>query len=65
MDEKDVNKAAFATNAGLFCYTNMSFGLKNAPATFQRATGVILASVKWQFAILYIDDIITFTQSPQ
>lgn len=43
----------------------MSFGLNNAPATFQRAMDVILASVEWQFAIVYIDDIIILSRLPE
>lgn len=36
----------------------MRFGLKNAPATVQSAMDVILASVKWQHAIINIDETI-------
>lgn len=34
--EEDEEKMAFITNEGTFCYTRMSFGLKNTGATFQR-----------------------------
>lgn len=37
------------------------FGLKNAPGTFQRAIDVILAFIKWQTAILYLEDVIFFS----
>lgn len=43
----------------------MPFWLKNARATFQRAVNVVLASVKWQCAIVYIDDVIIFTKTPK
>ena len=33
---EDEEKTAFITPFGTFCYTTMSFGLRNAGATFQR-----------------------------
>ena len=41
----------------------MPFGLSNAPATFQRALDVILRSVRWSTAIVYLDDVIVFSSS--
>jgi hypothetical protein len=35
--EKDQEKTAFITSFGAYCYTTISFGLKNAGATYQRA----------------------------
>ena len=34
MDEVDQKKTSFVTSQGLFCYKVMSFGLKNAGATY-------------------------------
>ncbi|GJY73027.1 reverse transcriptase domain-containing protein [Tanacetum coccineum] len=36
MAEEDEEKTAFITSQGIFCYSKMSFGLKNARATYQR-----------------------------
>ncbi|GJV37103.1 reverse transcriptase domain-containing protein [Tanacetum coccineum] len=36
MAKEDEEKTAFITNQGIFCYSKMSFGLKNAGATYQR-----------------------------
>ncbi|GJT86396.1 reverse transcriptase domain-containing protein [Tanacetum coccineum] len=36
MAEEDEEKTAFITNQGIFCYTKMPFGLRNADATYQR-----------------------------
>ena len=57
----DREKTAFVTHHGLFQYTRMPFGLRNAPATFQRPIDIVLSSVKWQFALVYLDDIAIFS----
>ena len=41
----------------------MPFGLTNAPATFQRAMDTILAGLKWNVCLVYLDDIIVFSKS--
>ena len=60
MSYEDRDKTAFFSHCGLFRWLRMPFGLKNAPGTFQRAANVILAGVKWQFALVYLDDIIIY-----
>lgn len=65
MDEKDVFSTALVTHHRLFKYLQMPFDLKNAPETFWRPLNVILASFKWQQAILFIDDIIIFLMTPK
>jgi hypothetical protein len=39
--EEDQEKTAFITPFGAYCYTTMSYGLKNAGATYQRAMQVL------------------------
>jgi Reverse transcriptase (RNA-dependent DNA polymerase) len=58
--EESKDKTAFTCHRGLYRFTRMPFGLCNAPATFQRAVDVILATVRWQCAITYLDDIIVY-----
>ena len=58
MSDEDRDKTAFVSHCGLFRWVRMPFGLKNAPGTFQRAAEVILAGVKWKFAMVYLDNII-------
>lgn len=41
----------------------MPLGLKNSPATFQSAMDVILFSENWQFALLYLDDSVVFSNT--
>lgn len=37
--------------------------MNNAPGNFQIVIFVILATVKWQFALVYLDDILVFSKS--
>jgi Reverse transcriptase (RNA-dependent DNA polymerase) len=39
----------------------MPFGLKTAPAAFQRAIDVILSTVRFQCALTYLDDIVIYS----
>ena len=46
-DEECKGKTAFITYDGQYHYNYMSFGLVNAPSTFQRCTDKVLAGLKW------------------
>ncbi|CAF1301583.1 unnamed protein product [Adineta ricciae] len=61
MDEASKPLTAFVTHRGLFECTVMPFGLTNAPATFQRLMDIVLAGLKWQCCLVYLDDIIVFS----
>lgn len=63
MDKKNVGKAAFLSNHGLYRYTRTPFGLRNALAIFQREMDVVLASIKLQCAITYTKNVIIFSKS--
>ena len=60
---EDRNKTTFTSYLGTFRYTRMPFGLRNAPATFQRALDIILSGVRWQSCLIYLDDVIVFSRS--
>ena len=62
MDSNDAEKTAFATPTGLFHFRVLPFGLCNAPATFQRLMECVLAGLQWHNCLLYIDDVIVFSQ---
>lgn len=51
-------KTAFVTEKGLYCYTKMPFGLKNAPATFQRLVNEVFKNQLGRNMEAYIDDMI-------
>jgi predicted aspartyl protease len=61
MDPNDKEKTAFITDSGLYQFNVMSFGLTNAPATFQRYMDAVLAGLKWNSLLVYIDDILIFS----
>ena len=42
MAPKDMTKTSFTTEWGIYCYMAMSFGLKNAGATYQRMATTLL-----------------------
>lgn len=41
----------------------MPFGIKNAPGKFMRVVDVILATVKWKYSLVYLDDVIKFSKT--
>ena len=53
--EEDQWKTAFVKHDGLYEWTRMTFGLRNAGATFVRAMKTILRPVR-AFADTYVDD---------
>ena len=56
----DREKTAFITQDGLYEFNKMPFGLTNAPALFQRAMDTILAGLKWNSCLVYLDDVVVF-----
>ena len=58
----DRHKTAFTTPFGLFEYNRMPFGLGGAPATFQRVMQTIFRDELLEILIVYLDDIIVFSQ---
>ena len=59
--EGDEWKIAFRTRYGHFDYQVMPFGLTNAPASFQRYINKILAKKLDIFIMVYLDDILIYT----
>nr|XP_040258481.1 uncharacterized protein LOC120975828 [Aegilops tauschii subsp. strangulata] len=63
MAVKDVEKTAFLTPSGVYCYTCMPFGLRNAGATFQRLMNIALGQQLKRNAEAYIDDIVDLEET--
>nr|GEX68304.1 reverse transcriptase domain-containing protein [Tanacetum cinerariifolium] len=56
--ELDEEKTAFHTGQGVYCYTKMPFGLKNAGATYQRLMDKAFESQIIQNIEVYFDDLV-------
>ena len=61
MHPTDQPKTAFVTPFGLYEYTRMPFGLATAPATFQRLIHGVMSDFMYNFALVYLDDILVFS----
>ncbi|KAE8218486.1 hypothetical protein CF319_g7655 [Tilletia indica] len=58
-------KTAFTTHKGLMQYKRVPFGLRSAPAFFQRLMDKLLGPMRWITALVYLDDIVVYTRSLQ
>lgn len=63
LEEQDRQKTAFSTQNGHFEFLRMPFGLKTAPATFQRTMDNVLRGLQGLHCMVYLDDIIIFSSS--
>jgi hypothetical protein len=63
--EEDQIKTAFITPFGSYAYKTMSFGLKNAGATYQRAIQMCFADQLHRNVEAYVDDVVVKTRSPE
>jgi len=61
----DQEKTALTTHCGLNHWLSMTFGLTNAPATFQRALDIVLSGLNWQICLVYLDDVIIFSANAE
>ena len=59
--KEDQHKTAFVTPHGKWEYSRLPFGLKNAPAHFQKVMDTVLSGVHGARA--YIDDVVVYTQT--
>ncbi len=62
--EGDEWKTSFRTRYGQFEFLVMQFGLRNAPAAFQRMVNDLFHDLVDVYVVLYLDDIIIFSEDP-
>lgn len=63
MDPSTKHKAAFITHTGIYEWTRMPFGLRNAPITFQMVMTQVLRGLHWKQALVYVDDILIYSKN--
>lgn len=63
--KEDRRKTAFSTPLGHYEFVRMPFGLKNAPATFQRLINSVLREYINKICVVYLDDILIFSTNIQ
>ena len=64
LKEQDQSKTSFITPFGAYCYKTISFGLKNAGATYQRAIQTCLGDQIGKNVEAYVDDVVVKTKNP-
>jgi Reverse transcriptase (RNA-dependent DNA polymerase) len=65
VDPADRAKTNFTSHEGLYWLLRIPFGLRNAPATFQRLVDITLAGLTWKSCLVYLDDIIVFSKTAE
>jgi hypothetical protein len=63
MSDESKHKTAFVTHQGLYQFKRLPQGLMNSPICFQHLMSKVLRKLLWKIALIYIDDIIVYSQS--
>jgi hypothetical protein len=58
LEEESIPLTAFISQAGLFEWLRMPFGVANGSAAYSRAIAIILSGLLWNNVLSFIDDII-------
>ncbi len=60
-DDKD--KTTFITSHGTFRFNVMPQGLTNSPSNFQRLMYDLLVNSRWDYTLVYLDDVVIFSRT--
>lgn len=63
LEDSSKEFTAFSTPHGHYQFNRLSFGLRNAPAAFQREMQEVLREFPWKKVVVYIDDILIMETS--
>ena len=63
LPKQDHPKTAFNTHLGLFQFLRLPFGLKTASSTFQHILNTIFSDFLYNFLVIYVDDVISWSNS--
>ena len=64
MEEKDKEKTALSIPGhGLYQFSVMPFGLHSSSGTFERLMERLMAGLHWKILLLYLDDILVFSDT--
>ena len=63
LTERTKEITTFTCPIGQFQWLRMPFGLKNAPAVFQRLMDSILLGLSWQCCMVFFDDVVIFSKT--
>lgn len=63
MDPSDIDKTAFSMKEGHWAYKRLPFGLKTAPATFQKMVNNVLSGLTGTKYLVFLDDIVIHANS--
>ena len=62
---EDAHKTAFTTPIGQYEFKVLGQGLANSPATFQSVMNKIFAPHLFKFCVVYLDDIMIYSKTPE
>ncbi|CAF4657534.1 unnamed protein product, partial [Didymodactylos carnosus] len=60
---QDKEKTAFITQDGLWEFNVLPQGVMNGPPTFQRIMHNLIGNGRWDYVVVYLDDILIFSKT--